>query len=56
MTSAFKIEGMSWFDALSEDNRPVYGLDLLGYGESDAYPLANEVGEKILKNMEWRAR
>lgn len=46
MTSAFKIEGMSWFDALSEDNRPVYGLDLLGYGESDAYPLANEVGEK----------
>jgi len=38
MTSAYRIDGLSWFDALAESGRPVYGLDLLGYGESDPYP------------------
>lgn len=38
MTSAYRIDGLSWFDALAANGRPIYGLDLLGYGESDPYP------------------
>ncbi len=38
MTAAYRIAGLSWFDFLSMDARSVWGLDLLGYGESDSYP------------------
>ncbi len=38
LTSACKIDGVSWFDALSENGRRVFGFDLLGYGLSDGYP------------------
>ncbi|WP_147181416.1 MULTISPECIES: alpha/beta fold hydrolase [Alphaproteobacteria] len=38
MTSAFRIDGRSWFDALAASERSIYGIDLLGYGESDPYP------------------
>lgn len=38
LTSALKIDGVSWFDALSENGRRVFGFDLLGYGLSDDYP------------------
>jgi len=38
LTSAYRIDGLSWFDALTVEGRPIYGLDLLGYGESDPYP------------------
>lgn len=45
MTSAFRIDGLSWFDALAACDRSIYGIDLLGYGESDPYPEpANEQG------------
>lgn len=46
MTSAFRIDGTSWFDALAAAKRPIYGIDLLGYGESDPYPSSSE-GEEI---------
>lgn len=42
MTSAYRIDGLSWFDALSTNGRPIYGLDLLGYGEADPYPDIDE--------------
>ncbi|WP_316185618.1 alpha/beta hydrolase [Bradyrhizobium sp. SZCCHNRI1003] len=46
MTSAYRIDGLSWFDALAEEGRPIYGLDLLGYGESDPYPEV-DVNERV---------
>ena len=40
LTGAYRIGGLSWFDFLSMDTRSVWGLDFLGYGESDPYPAA----------------
>ena len=45
MTSAYKIDGLSWFDALAASGRLVWGLDLLGYGESDQYPTVDLDGD-----------
>jgi pimeloyl-ACP methyl ester carboxylesterase len=35
--AAWKIEGRSWMDELSDAGHEVYALDFLGYGESDRY-------------------
>jgi pimeloyl-ACP methyl ester carboxylesterase/heme-degrading monooxygenase HmoA len=35
---AFRMNGYSWIDHLSENGYDVYALDFLGYGRSDRYP------------------
>jgi pimeloyl-ACP methyl ester carboxylesterase len=37
-SSAFKFDGHSWMDDLSDAGFDVWALDFLGYGESDRYP------------------
>lgn len=38
LSSAYPIDGHSWFDDLQGAGFEVYGLDFLGYGESGHYP------------------
>ena len=37
-SSAFRFDGHSWMDDLSDSGFDVWALDFLGYGESDRYP------------------
>ena len=37
-SSAFKFDGHSWMDDLSDAGFDVWAIDFLGYGESDRYP------------------
>jgi pimeloyl-ACP methyl ester carboxylesterase/heme-degrading monooxygenase HmoA len=38
LSFAFKMEGVSWLDYMSDHNYNAYAVDLLGYGLSDRYP------------------
>lgn len=38
LAAAFKIEGYSWMEYMASNGYDVYGLDFLGYGNSDRYP------------------
>jgi pimeloyl-ACP methyl ester carboxylesterase len=42
MTSGYRMGNLSWMDSLADDARAVWGVDLVGYGESDPYPLMKE--------------
>jgi pimeloyl-ACP methyl ester carboxylesterase len=42
LAAAFKFDGHSWMDDLSEAGFDVWALDFEGYGESDRYPEMNE--------------
>lgn len=39
LSFAFKMEGKSWLDFMSDHNYDSYAIDLLGYGLADRYPV-----------------
>jgi pimeloyl-ACP methyl ester carboxylesterase len=42
MTSGYRMGDLSWMDSLIDDGRSAWGVDLVGYGESDPYPVSSQ--------------
>jgi pimeloyl-ACP methyl ester carboxylesterase len=45
LAAGYRFDGVSWMDELAHQGFDVWGLDFLGYGDSDRYPEMHDAGD-----------